>query len=89
MRNLVPMRERDMAIEIIPTGAALGAEIRGVDLSVPFEAEDFASVENAFNEYGVVFFRQQKLTPAQQLDFTHNLCAASMPSISKEGSASA
>jgi taurine dioxygenase len=64
------MRERDMAIEIIPTGSAVGAEIRGVDLAALCETDDFAIVENAFNEHGVVFFRQQKLTPAQQLDFT-------------------
>ncbi|MEE8300831.1 MAG: TauD/TfdA family dioxygenase [Candidatus Tectomicrobia bacterium] len=60
-----------MRIEIMPTEAAVGAEIRGVDLSEPLGAEDFATVENAFNEHGVVFFRNQTLTPDQQLAFTH------------------
>jgi hypothetical protein len=33
-----------MSIEIIPTGAALGAEIRGVDLARPIDDEKFAAI---------------------------------------------
>jgi hypothetical protein len=32
-----------MSIEIIPTGAALGAEIRGVDLDRPIDDETFVA----------------------------------------------
>ncbi len=60
-----------MAIEIIPTGTAVGAEVRGVDLSKPLNSSDFKIVDDAFNTHGVVFFRKQRLTPQQQLDFTH------------------
>jgi taurine dioxygenase len=59
-----------MSIEIIPTGAALGAEIRGVDLGKPIDDATFAVIEQAYNEYGVIFFRGQQITPPQQVTFT-------------------
>jgi alpha-ketoglutarate-dependent taurine dioxygenase len=37
-----------MSIEIIPTGAALGAEIRGVDLARLIDEETFAAIERAY-----------------------------------------
>jgi taurine dioxygenase len=59
-----------MTIEVIPTGAALGAEIRGVDLSQPLGDNVFALIERAFDQHGVIFFRDQKITPPQQVAFT-------------------
>jgi len=59
-----------MPIEVIPTGAALGAEIRGVDLSQPIGDKVFALIERAFDEHGVIFFRYQRITPPQQVAFT-------------------
>jgi taurine dioxygenase len=59
-----------MSIEIIPTGAALGAEIRGVDLARSLDDQTFAAIERAYNEYGVIFFREQRITPQQQVAFT-------------------
>ena len=59
-----------MSIEIIPTGAALGAEIRAVDLAKPIDDATFAVIERTYNEYGVIFFRGQQITPPQQAAFT-------------------
>ena len=59
-----------MSIEVIPTGAALGAEIRGVDLAKPIDDDTFAVIERTYNEYGVIFFRGQQNTPQQQVAFT-------------------
>jgi alpha-ketoglutarate-dependent taurine dioxygenase len=59
-----------MSIEIIPTGAALGAEIRGVDLARPIDDETFAAIERAYNDHAVIFFRAQHITPPQQVAFT-------------------
>jgi taurine dioxygenase len=59
-----------MPIEIVPTGAALGAEIRGVDLGEPVDDATFANIERAYDEYGVIFFRDQHLSPPQQVAFT-------------------
>ena len=56
-------------IEVIPTGAGAGAEIRGVDLASPVDAGTFALIEAAFDTHGVVFFRDQTITPAQQIAF--------------------
>jgi taurine dioxygenase len=59
-----------MAIEIVPTRAALGAEIRGVDLAKQIKDEAFAEIERAYNQHGVIFFRDQHITPPQQVAFT-------------------
>jgi len=59
-----------MFIEIVPTGAALGAEIRGVDLAQPLGDNVFALIERAYDEHGVIFFRDQRITPPQQVAFT-------------------
>src|SRR5438874_9029311 len=59
-----------MTIEIVPTGAALGAEIRGVELARPLDDATFAAIERAYNQYGVIFFRDQHVTPPQQVAFT-------------------
>ncbi len=59
-----------MPIEIIPTGAVLGAEIRGVDLALPISDAAFAAIEDAFDNHGVIFFRGQRIAPPQQVAFT-------------------
>ena len=59
-----------MSIDVIPTGAALGAEIRGVNLAERLGDNAFAVIERAFDEHGVIFFRNQKITPPQQVAFT-------------------
>jgi taurine dioxygenase len=59
-----------MSIEIIPTGAALGAEIRGVDLAQPLDEATFASIEGAWSVHGVIFFRGQRISPPQHVAFT-------------------
>jgi taurine dioxygenase len=51
-------------------GKHLGAEISGVDLSKPLDDDTFAQVAKAFFDNEVAFFRNQKLTPAQQIAFT-------------------
>lgn len=63
-------RRNSRPIEIIPTAAALGAEIRGVDLADDLDDATFAAIERAYNEYGVIFFRDQRITPPQQVAFT-------------------
>ena len=60
-----------MSTKVIPTAAALGAEIAGVDLSRPLDDSTFAAIERAYNEYGIIFFRGQSLTPAQHVALTH------------------
>ena len=59
-----------MKLSIEPLGAALGAEVRGVDLSVPLDDDAFATIERAYNEHSMLLFRDQRLTPRQHIDFT-------------------
>ena len=39
-----------MSIEIVPTVAAFGAEIRGVNLAQPIDDETFAAIERAYQK---------------------------------------
>jgi len=47
-------------VEVVPTGRALGAEIRGVDLT-DFSAEAFARIKKAYHEHLVIRVRDQNL----------------------------
>jgi taurine dioxygenase len=57
-------------VSVIPLGRHLGAEIRGVDLSRPFDNDTFSQISKAFFEHQVVVFRNQNITPEQQIAFT-------------------
>jgi taurine dioxygenase len=55
-------------IEVRPLSPSLGAEIGGVDLAAPLTEPAFAEIRRAFGRYGVIFFRDQQLSPEQHLD---------------------
>lgn len=50
--------------------APLGAEVLGLDLSQPVSAEDFARLHRAHLDHHVLVFRDQNITPAQQVAFS-------------------
>jgi taurine dioxygenase len=52
-----------------PVAGALGAEITGIDLAKPLSDETLAALRRAWLEHGVVFFRDQELSPAAFLAF--------------------
>lgn len=56
--------------EIRPLDAPLGAEVIGLDLSQPLSDTDFARIHRAHLDYHVVVFRDQQITPAQQIAFS-------------------
>jgi len=56
-------------------GKHCGAEISGVDLSKDLDDHTFAQVSKAFFDNQVVVFRDQKLTPDQQVSFTRRFGA--------------
>ncbi len=58
-----------MAIEIIPSGDALGVEVRGIDAARPMDAATFDALERAFDEHSVVCLRGQNLDEAQLISF--------------------
>ena len=56
-------------ISVSAIAPAIGAEVSGVDLSKNLSTEVFAEIHQAFLDYIVLFFRDQNLTPEQQLAF--------------------
>lgn len=58
-------------IETRPSGAALGAEIKGVDLSQPLSAQAFARIEDELHAHGVIYIRDQAIDDARFLAFSH------------------
>ena len=61
-----PMAKR---LQVVRQSAALGAEIRGVDLRRPVDDATASAIRRAFLEHQVVFFRDQQLRPRQILAF--------------------
>jgi alpha-ketoglutarate-dependent taurine dioxygenase len=57
------------SIEITPITAAIGAEVRGVDLRDELSDVDVKIVRQALLDHLVVFFREQHITDEQQLAF--------------------
>lgn len=55
-------------ISINPLSAAVGAEIRGLDLR-RLDDSDFGRVRDAYAKYGVLCFRDQNLTPEDHIAF--------------------
>jgi len=51
---------------------AIGAEISGLDLSRPLDRASLGVIEDTLHSRGIVFFRGQTLTEAQQIAFSRN-----------------
>jgi taurine dioxygenase len=60
------------ALEVIPTGAALGATVAGVDLRHLTEAT-FARIMQTWHEHSVLLFRGQTLTDQDLIAFSRRL----------------
>ncbi len=58
------------AFRAVPSGAAVGAEIRGVDLSAPVPEEVKAALRKAWAEHMVLLVRGQKIGDDQLLAFS-------------------
>ncbi len=60
------------ALTITPLTAHVGAEISGIDISQPQDATTVEVLNEAFNQYVALVFRDQNLGKQQQLDFASN-----------------
>jgi len=56
-------------------GAPLGADVLGLDLSRPLSVEDFQRLHRAHLDHHVLVFRDQQITPAQQVEFSRRFGA--------------
>ncbi len=57
------------ALTVTRLARALGAEVSGLDLSRSLRQDDLAALRSAWLAHGVIFFRDQPLTPGQFLAF--------------------
>ena len=58
--------------EIRPFDAVVGAEIVGIDLGRPLNAQDLKRVHQAHLDHHVVVFRDQNITPEQHIAFSRH-----------------
>jgi taurine dioxygenase len=56
-------------MHIRPVTTTIGAEVSDIDLALPLSADEARLLDKAVAEHGVLFFRDQRLTPDQQLAF--------------------
>ncbi|MBD8566467.1 TauD/TfdA family dioxygenase [Oxalobacteraceae sp. CFBP 8763] len=72
----MPLDSARQSFAIHPfTGAPLGAEVIGLDLSLPLATAALARLHRAHLDYHVLVFRDQHITPAQQVDFSRHFGA--------------
>jgi len=69
MKGQGRMTENYRTIEVRPTSGVLGAEIHGIDLSADIGDDQLAEMRRAFDDFGVIFFRDQVLTPERHIAF--------------------
>jgi len=60
---------RNDVIDIRPLTGHMGAEIHGVSLGQPLDAEIFERIHQALLDHLVIFFRGQEMTPDQHVTF--------------------
>lgn len=61
------MRSNSVSVE--PVSGPVGAEIRGIDLASDLAETDVALIRDTLFDRGVVFFRDQSITPDQHIAF--------------------
>jgi taurine dioxygenase len=67
------IQDINAGVSVLPLSAALGAEIRGVD--VTHESMDFDAILATWHEYLVILFRNQNLSPDDQVRFARRFGA--------------
>ncbi len=76
-------------ISVHPLTAVVGAEIEGIDLRRPLDDGALAVVRQALRDHLVVFFRDQDITPAQQLRFSEYFGPVMLPLIDTQSTEAA
>ena len=67
---MLPFQQSSQLISFTPLASALGSEVCGVDLSRPLTEGEYRQISDALVEYGVLLFRDQDITPQQQVEFS-------------------
>jgi taurine dioxygenase/putative 2-oxoglutarate oxygenase len=64
-----------MTMELRPVHPGFGAEVVGIDLAGELDTETVAAIEAAWTRHSILLFRDQRMSPAQQVAFTRRLGA--------------
>ena len=56
-------------IQATPLSPTIGAEISGIDIAGGIDDEQFAELRQAFADFGVIFLRDQEISPNQHIAF--------------------
>lgn len=67
------MPEPDAKLTATPPDGPVGAFVSGVDLSRPLDPATATALHTALGEHGVLFFRDQEITPEQHIAFAQAL----------------
>jgi taurine dioxygenase len=66
-------------IEVKPVNPTIGAVVSGVDLRKPLDRDDRDAIEAALLRYGVLFFRDQPVTPEEHIAFARQFGTIDVP----------
>ena len=69
-------------VDVRPVTPTVGAEIFGVDLREPLSPTAVKAIERALLEHHVIFFRNQDISPEQQIAFARQFGEISIPPFS-------
>jgi len=58
---------KTLPFDLVPAGGAIGAFVHGIDLGRPLARQTVEALKNAHAEFGVLFFRDQTLSPEQHI----------------------
>ena len=61
-----------MTISVKPVSPQFVGEVRDADLRSPLSEDDVAAIHAGMDRYGVLVFRDQRLTDDEQIAFTKN-----------------
>ena len=63
------MKTKFKTIQAVPVSRAVGAEITGVDIATDVSEEQLAELKQAYSDFGVIFLRDQDISPDQHIAF--------------------
>ena len=71
-------------LEVRPLTKVIGAEVHGGDLGRPLDSATKKRIEQAMLDHMVLFFRDQDITPEQQLDFGRHFGDVYCPAMARQ-----